>query len=85
MVEVSTAEARARLSELINRAAYGSERVILTRRGKALAAVVPIEDVALLEELEDRADLADAREAIAEAREQGTISLRKLKDELGLP
>jgi prevent-host-death family protein len=84
MTEVSTAEARDRLSELVNRAAYGGERVILTRRGKALAAVVPIEDVALLEELEERVDLAEAREALNEARTLGTLSLQSLKTDLGL-
>lgn len=29
----------------LNRAAYGKERVVVTRRGKALAAIVPIEDM----------------------------------------
>jgi prevent-host-death family protein len=85
MTEVSTAEARDRLAELINRATYAGERVILTRRGKALAAIVPIADVELLEALEERVDLAEARDALAEARESGTVSLQALKNELGLP
>jgi prevent-host-death family protein len=85
MTEVSTAEARDRLAELINRATYAGERVILTRRGKALAAIVPIADVELLEALEVRVDLAEARDALAEARESGTVSLQALKNELGLP
>ena len=84
MTEVSTAEARARFAELINRATYAGERVILTRRGKALAAIVPIADVELLEKIEDRIDLADARETLAEARQSGTVSLQALKDELEL-
>ena len=84
MTEFSTAEARGRLAELINRATYAGERVILTRRGKALAAIVPIADVELLERLEDQLDLIEAREALAEARESGTISLQSLEDELGL-
>ena len=85
MAEYTTAEAREKLSELINRAAFGGERLTLTRRGKALAAIVPIADVELLEELEERIDLAEAQEALAEARELGTISLQALKNELGLP
>lgn len=84
MDTLSTAEARDQFSDVINRAAYGKERVVLTRRGKALVAVVPIEDVELLRELEDRIDLEDARIAIAEAEEKGTISLAELKSELGL-
>jgi len=59
--------ARDEFSDLLNRAAYGKERVILTRRGRELAAVVPIEDVRLLEELEARMELQDARAALAEA------------------
>jgi prevent-host-death family protein len=54
---ISTVKAREQLSTVINRAAFGKERVVLTRRGKEVAAIVPIEDVKLLEELEDRIDL----------------------------
>ena len=81
MSKVSTVEARDQLSTIINRAAFGKERVVLTRRGKELAAVVPIEDVRLLEELEDRLDLEAAREAL---KEEGTIPWEKVKAELGL-
>jgi len=84
MERISTVEAREQFSDLVNRAAYGHERVILTRRGKALAAVVPIADVELLEELEDRIDIEDARAAVAEAKTHETISLDELKAELGL-
>ena len=66
MGSISTAKARNNFSDVVNRAGYGKERVILTRRGKPIAAVVPIEDVEFLEELEDRADLEAAREALAE-------------------
>jgi prevent-host-death family protein len=81
MSKVSAVEAREQLSTIINRAAFGKERVVLTRRGKELAAVVPIEDVKLLEELEDRLDLETAREAL---KEEGSISWEKVKAELGL-
>ncbi|MDQ6908343.1 MAG: type II toxin-antitoxin system Phd/YefM family antitoxin [Chloroflexota bacterium] len=84
MDTLSTAEARDQFSDVINRAAYGKERIVLTRRGKALVAVVPIEDVELLRELEDRIDLEDARLAMREAEEKGTISLDELRAELGL-
>jgi prevent-host-death family protein len=84
MNSLSTAEARDRFSDVINRAAYGKERIVVTRRGKALVAVVPIEDVEWLRELEDRIDLEDARLAMAEVEEKGTISLDELKNELGL-
>lgn len=84
MAQVSTVDARDNLSDLVNRAAFGGERIILTRRGKELAAIVPIEDVRWMEELEDRIDIADADAALEEAREKGTISLEEFKAQLGL-
>jgi prevent-host-death family protein len=71
-------------ADVLSRAAEGKERVILVRDGKALAAVVPLEDVQLLEEMEDRIDGEDARAALAEAQEKGTIPLEQLRAELGL-
>lgn len=35
--EMSIAEAKARFSELVNRAAYGGERIVITKRGKPIA------------------------------------------------
>ena len=84
MSSITTVEARDQFSELINRAAYGKERVVITRRGKELVAVVPIEDVKLLEETEERIDIEDAHAALVEAKEKGTVSLAELKEELGL-
>ena len=84
MGQVSTVDARSQLSEIINRVAFGKERMILTRRGKEIVAVVPIEDVKLLESLEDRIDLEEARSALAESKKKGTVSWEKIKIELGL-
>ena len=84
MGQVNTVNARAQFSEIINRAAFGKERVTLTRRGKEIVAVVPIEDVKLLEALEDKIDLEEARAALAEANKKGTIPWQRIKKELGL-
>ncbi len=84
MGQVSTVDARSQLSEIINRAAFGKERMILTRRGKEIVAVVPIEDVKLLEALEDRIDLEEAKAALSESKKKGTVSWEKMKKELGL-
>ena len=40
----------------MTRAAYGKERVVVTRRGKPLAAIVPIEDMAILDALGEERD-----------------------------
>ena len=84
MAQVNTVNARAQFSEIINRAAFGKERVTLTRRGKEIVAVVPIEDVRLLEALEDKIDLEEARAALAEAKKKGTVSWEKIKKDLGI-
>jgi prevent-host-death family protein len=38
------------ISELVNRVAYGGERIVLTSRGKPKAAIVSLEDYQRLEE-----------------------------------
>jgi prevent-host-death family protein len=44
MVRFSTAEAHRHLAGLVNRAAVDYERIVLTRHGKAVAAIVSLED-----------------------------------------
>ena len=84
MTALTTIQAREQFAELINRAAYGKERIVLTRRGRRLVAVVPVEDLQLLEALEDREDIARAREALGEARAKGTVSWEKITADLEL-
>ena len=81
---ITTVAARQHFSDLINRVAYGKDRILLTRRSRPLAAVVPIEDIALLEAIEDRQDLKAARAAIREVKRKGTIPWTKIKQELNL-
>jgi prevent-host-death family protein len=70
-VEISVTQARAELAELVNRVAYGRERVVLTRRGKAVAAIVSAEDLELLDRLlAERIDLTRSGPA-DEGAEQG--------------
>ena len=54
MIQLSTREFSKHLANSVNRAAYGKERVYLQRRGKTVAAIVPVEDAELLQRLEDR-------------------------------
>jgi prevent-host-death family protein len=84
MATLSTVEARERFADLIDRAADDKERVVLTRDGRGIVAVVPIEDLELLQDLEDRLDVEEAMAALAEAKEKGTIPLEALKADLGL-
>ncbi len=81
MTTISAVKARAKFSDLVTKAAFEKDRIVLTRNGKELAALVPIEDVLLLEELESQADLRAARKAL---KEKGSVPWEKLKADLGL-
>ena len=81
MSERRISEARGSFSTTVNRAAFGGERVVLTRRGKRIAAVLPIADLDLLESLEDAVDLDEARAALARAGDE-RISWDDLRREL---
>ena len=83
---VSAGKVRQDFAETVNRVAYGGERIVLDRRGRSLAALIPLEDLALLEELEDRQDAEEARKALADAQAKGErpIPWTKAKKKLGL-
>ncbi|HDL52478.1 MAG TPA: type II toxin-antitoxin system Phd/YefM family antitoxin [Proteobacteria bacterium] len=81
---MDTSVARDSLSDTLNRVLYGRERIVIRRHGKDVAALVPMEDLRLLDEIEDRMDLEEARTALAEAEEKGTIPWEKVKKDLGL-
>jgi prevent-host-death family protein len=78
--KVTSSAARNEFADLVNRAAYGGERVIVHRRKKPVAAVVPLADLELLEKLEDRIDLEDARRRLNEP----TVPWSKIKKDLHL-
>ena len=54
-MSVGVAEAKQHLADLLGRVAYGKERVMITRRGKPMAVLVPPDQVF------GRRHLADAR------------------------
>jgi prevent-host-death family protein len=82
-VQVSVSQARDDFAELVNRAAYKEERVIITRRGRAIAAIVPIEDVAYLERLEDEYDVQEALKVLNDPNEMANaIPLEQVEAEL---
>ena len=76
-------QARARFAESVNRVTYRGERILIQKHGRPVAALVPVEDLALIRQLEDRIDLDDARKALAEAKGK-LIPWETVKRELGL-
>lgn len=84
MSSLSSSDARQHFPEIINEAAYGKKRTIVTRRGKKVAAIVPIEDLEALEVIENKIDLEEARAALEDIKRNGAISWEDLKSKLGL-
>lgn len=80
---VAMREARENLADLVNRVAYGRERISLSRQNKPVAVLVSLEDAQLLESLETRADLQDL-EDIAKRGALETVSWEDARKELGL-
>ena len=82
MNTITTVNAREHFSELINRAAYGKERIIISRRGRGLMALVPLDDLRLLELAEDLIDVRDAKIALKEYDNGQVVSLVDIEQRL---
>jgi prevent-host-death family protein len=48
-VEIPSDEARQKLGDLIDRAGFRGERIVITRHGKPIVALVSVEDLDVLE------------------------------------
>ena len=81
MTRVDVTQIRQNLADALNRVAYGDDRVVISRHGKAVAVLVSVDDLALLQELEDRMDVEAARKAL---KERGALAWEKVKSDLGL-
>jgi prevent-host-death family protein len=80
---MTTVDAKENFTDLINHVSHSKERVILTRRGKDLVAIIPLEDLQFLDNTQDQHDLREAIDALKEAKNGGSITLEQLKDDLG--
>ncbi|MER7985688.1 type II toxin-antitoxin system Phd/YefM family antitoxin [Streptomyces noursei] len=75
--EIPVTQARAELADLINRVVYGGERVVVTRHGKPLVALVSAADLERLEELgrqEAAAEQAEVISAVSSVRHPGSAA-----------
>jgi prevent-host-death family protein len=81
MSRVAASALRESLSDTLNRVEYRGERIVLKRHGKDVAALVPLEDLALLERIEARLDLEAVRKAL---EERGAVPWKTVKARLGL-
>ena len=81
MANLAIGKRRDDLEEALKRMRESGERVLLEKNGEKVAALVSVEDLQFLEELEDRLDLEAAREAL---KEPGSIPWEEVKADLGL-
>ncbi len=81
-------EAKRALTSILNKVAYGKTPIVFESRGKDLAALIPMEQLYLLErvieKLEDQFDLEEAEKVLFDSESNERISWSALKDELGL-
>jgi prevent-host-death family protein len=86
MRRLNVVELKNSLGDVLNRAEYQGERIIVHRRGKDSAAIISIEDLRLferlLEDAEDRLDVEGARVALAESAER--IPYERFRQRQGL-
>ncbi len=73
--KMEATKVRNHFAEELSKVAFGKQRLVIERNGKPLVAVVPFEELALLEGLseqeEDRRDVAAYRQAKAEMARTG--------------
>ncbi len=81
MTSLSMTNARHDFTGLANQVMVAHERILINKNNKPALAMVPIEDVELLEALEDKIDLQDALKAL---KEPGSIGLKEFKKKLGI-
>ncbi|MCJ7673765.1 MAG: type II toxin-antitoxin system Phd/YefM family antitoxin [Sedimentisphaerales bacterium] len=81
MTKVSMTKARQDFTNIANRVMFGDERICIEKNNKAAFALVPVEDVEILEALEDQIDVQAAKAAIKKGK---FIDLEALAKQLGV-
>ena len=71
MLHIPVSEFKNGISETINRVAYGGESVLLQRHGKDVVALVSLEQLRLLEEIERREEQDDTKAALGALEQLG--------------
>lgn len=84
MTSLPLQEASKNLPDLVRRVSQEKERLLVKGEGEQVVAMIPLEDLELVEAIEDRIDIQEARAALREAEEKGTIPLDDFLKELGL-
>jgi len=86
MTRIPVTRARRTLSDVVSHVAFGGERVVLSRNGRDLAAIVPMDLYRRMEQEEDRLDVAEMHRAAREAAARGEkpVPYEEARKRLGL-
>jgi len=86
MTRLSENKAKGEFSDVLDRVAYSGERIVLHRRGKNVAVIIPFKELKIMErmikEAEDRSDLEAIRKAQKEPGED--IPYKKVRRDVYL-
>lgn len=78
---ISVTKVGENLSEIMGEVRYGHKRIKLTSNGKNIGAIIPLEDLELLEAIEDKIDIELAEKA---EKDGPYYSLDQILEENGL-
>ena len=81
---VPFSEVREKFSEITRRVHLGGEWIAMQSHGKTIAVLVSPSDLDTLEVLEERLDVLDALDALADYRANGGLDFEDLKADLDL-
>ncbi len=84
---MTVAQTRVEFAESLNQVAYSKDRILITRSGKPMGALISLSDLHLLQIVEDvidQHDLAEAKKALEEARKKGTFLWEDVKKEMAV-
>jgi prevent-host-death family protein len=82
--DISIADLRARLGDLVTRVSYTHDRVVITKHGKPVAALISASDMEKFQELEDWNDVQAATAELQDVKKHGSVPLDTVLQELGL-
>lgn len=81
---ISLTELKQTLSEIVNRAAYGNERIILLSRGKPRAALISLEELEQIDLLrEETQETRNMQEQLNRLAEMGALR-EQIQQEFGI-
>jgi len=82
--DISIAELRSHLGDLVSRVSWKHDRIVITKHGKPVAALISASDMEKFEELEDWNDIQAIRDGLEDVKKNGTIPLETVVREFAL-